>query len=35
LNQGKFVALQISDESEMSHREIFNKLSDKYSDKRA
>jgi cofilin len=35
LNQGKFIALQISDESEMSHREIFNKLSDKYSDKRA
>jgi len=35
LNPGKFVALQISDESEMSHREIFNKLSEKYSDKRA
>jgi hypothetical protein len=34
LGTGKIVALQISDESEMSHRELFNKLSDKYSDKR-
>jgi len=35
LGTGKIVALQISDESEMSHRELFNKLSDKYSDKRS
>jgi len=35
LNQGKFNALQVSDESEMAHREILTKLSDKYSDKRA
>jgi len=34
LGTGKIVALQISDESEMSHRELFNKLSDKYSDKK-
>jgi hypothetical protein len=34
LGTGKIVALQISDESEMSHRELLNKLSDKYSDKR-
>jgi len=34
LNQGKFNALQVSDESEMAHREVLTKLSDKYSDKR-
>jgi len=32
LGTGKIIALQISDESEMSHRELFYKLSEKYSD---
>lgn len=30
LGTGKIVALQVSDESEMSHKEILNKLSEKY-----
>lgn len=34
LGTGKIVALQISDESEMSHHELLHKLTEKYSDKR-
>jgi cofilin len=33
LGTGKIIALQVSDESEMNHRELLNKLTDKYSDK--
>jgi hypothetical protein len=35
LGTGNIVALQISDESQLSHRELLEKLSEKYSDRKA
>jgi len=35
LGSGKIIPLQISDESQLSHRELLEKLSDKFSDRKA
>lgn len=35
LDTGKILAMQVCDEASMNHHDLINKLSDKFSDKRA